>query len=51
MSYQTGRGPRAVVLSYAVTDDAVVFVLPVVVFTFIVRNHLLRGVTFGAVRR
>lgn len=30
---------------------AVVFVLPVVVFTFIVRNHLLRGVTFGAVRR
>lgn len=30
---------------------AVVFVLPVIVFTFLVRNHLLRGVTFGAVRR
>lgn len=30
---------------------AVVFVLPVVIFTFLVRNHLLRGVTFGAVRR
>lgn len=30
---------------------SVVFVLPVVVFTFLVRNHLLRGVTFGAVRR
>ena len=28
MSYQTGRGPRAVVLCYAVTDDAVVFLLP-----------------------
>jgi multiple sugar transport system permease protein len=27
------------------------FVLPVLVFTFLVRNHLLRGVTFGAVRR
>jgi multiple sugar transport system permease protein len=29
----------------------VVFLLPVVIFTFLVRNHLLRGVTFGAVRR
>lgn len=29
----------------------VVYVLPVIVFTFLVRNHLLRGVTFGAVRR
>src|SRR5438874_11606395 len=27
------------------------FVVPVFVFTFLVRNHLLRGVTFGAVRR
>jgi len=27
------------------------FVAPVLVFTFLVRNHLLRGVTFGAVRR
>lgn len=30
---------------------AVVFVIPVIIFTFLVRNHLLRGVTFGAVRR
>ena len=30
---------------------ATLFVLPVLVFTFLVRNHLLRGVTFGAVRR
>lgn len=30
---------------------SVIFVLPIVIFTFIVRNHLLRGVTFGAVRR
>ena len=29
---------------------SVVFLLPVVIFTFAVRNHLLRGVTFGAVR-
>lgn len=30
---------------------SVVFLLPVVIFTFLARNHLLRGVTFGAVRR
>ncbi|NWF69727.1 MAG: carbohydrate ABC transporter permease [Chloroflexi bacterium] len=30
---------------------AVLFVIPIIVFTFLVRNHLLRGVTFGAVRR
>ncbi len=30
---------------------SVLFLLPVVVFTFLARNHLLRGVTFGAVRR
>jgi len=30
---------------------SVIFVLPIVIFTFLVRNHLLRGVTFGAVRR
>lgn len=30
---------------------SVVFVIPVIVFTFLVRNNLLRGVTFGAVRR
>lgn len=30
---------------------SVVFVIPIVIFTYLVRNHLLRGVTFGAVRR
>lgn len=30
---------------------SVLFVIPIVIFTFLVRNHLLRGVTFGAVRR
>lgn len=30
---------------------SVVYVIPVIIFTFLVRNHLLRGVTFGAVRR
>ncbi len=30
---------------------SVLYLLPVVIFTFLARNHLLRGVTFGAVRR
>lgn len=30
---------------------SVIFLLPIILFTFLVRNHLLRGVTFGAVRR
>ncbi|MEM7344146.1 MAG: carbohydrate ABC transporter permease [Chloroflexota bacterium] len=30
---------------------SVLFLLPIVIFTFLARNHLLRGVTFGAVRR
>lgn len=30
---------------------SVVFVIPIIIFTYLVRNHLLRGVTFGAVRR
>lgn len=30
---------------------SVIYVIPVIIFTFIVRNDLLRGVTFGAVRR
>jgi multiple sugar transport system permease protein len=34
-----------------VMASGMLFVLPVLIFTFIVRNHLLRGVTFGAVRR
>ncbi|AZO18615.1 MULTISPECIES: carbohydrate ABC transporter permease [unclassified Mesorhizobium] len=27
------------------------FLLPVAIFTFLLRNHLLRGVTFGAIRK
>jgi multiple sugar transport system permease protein len=34
-----------------VSASGFVMLLPVLVFTFLVRNHLLRGVTFGAVRR
>jgi multiple sugar transport system permease protein len=30
---------------------ASIFLIPVVVFTFILRKHLLRGVTFGAIRK
>jgi multiple sugar transport system permease protein len=30
---------------------SVLFVLPVTIFTFLLRKHLLRGVTFGAIRK
>ena len=35
----------------AIAAGTVLFLIPVVVFTFLLRNHLLRGVTFGAIRR
>ena len=34
-----------------IAAGSTLFVLPVLIFTFLVRNYLLRGVTFGAVRR
>lgn len=34
-----------------IAAGSTLFVLPVLIFTFLVRNNLLRGVTFGAVRR
>jgi multiple sugar transport system permease protein len=34
-----------------ISAGAVVFLAPVMVFTFLLRNYLLRGVTFGAVRK
>jgi multiple sugar transport system permease protein len=30
---------------------SILFLIPIIIFTFLARNHLLRGVTFGAVRR
>ncbi|MDB5362466.1 MAG: sugB 1 [Rhodospirillales bacterium] len=35
----------------AVAAGASLFLLPIVVFTVILRKHLLRGITFGAVRK
>jgi multiple sugar transport system permease protein len=35
----------------AVAAAATMFLLPVMVFTIILRKHLLRGITFGAVRK
>jgi multiple sugar transport system permease protein len=35
----------------AIAAGAVLFLIPVTIFTFLLRNHLLRGVTFGAVRK
>ena len=34
-----------------IAAGTVLFLLPVAVFTFALRNHLLRGVTFGAIRK
>ena len=33
-----------------VAAQAIVFLLPAAVFTFLFRNHLLRGMTFGAIK-
>ena len=44
-------------LGSGVTDWTVIaagtflFLVPVAVFTFLLRKHLLRGVTFGAIRK
>jgi multiple sugar transport system permease protein len=35
----------------AISAATMIFLLPVVVFTILLRKHLLRGITFGAVRR
>ncbi|MEM9972666.1 MAG: carbohydrate ABC transporter permease [Pseudomonadota bacterium] len=35
----------------AVAAGATIFLLPVLVFTVLLRKHLLRGITFGAVRK
>jgi multiple sugar transport system permease protein len=34
-----------------IAAGTLLFLLPVAVFTFLLRNHLLRGVTFGAIRK
>ncbi|MCP4403354.1 MAG: carbohydrate ABC transporter permease [bacterium] len=35
----------------AISAGTMIFLLPVVIFTILLRKHLLRGITFGAVRR
>lgn len=35
----------------AIAAGTVIFLIPVVIFTFALRKHLLRGVTFGAIRK
>jgi multiple sugar transport system permease protein len=34
-----------------VAAGATLFLLPVMIFTIMLRRHLLRGITFGAVRK
>jgi multiple sugar transport system permease protein len=34
-----------------IAATALLFVVPVLIFTFIVRKSLLRGLTFGAIKR
>jgi multiple sugar transport system permease protein len=35
----------------AIAAGAFLFLLPVAIFTFLLRNHLLRGMSFGAIRK
>ncbi len=35
----------------AIASGTFIFLLPVAVFTFLLRGHLLRGVTFGAIKK
>jgi multiple sugar transport system permease protein len=35
----------------SVAAATTLFLIPIVVFTFLLRKHLLRGITFGAVRK
>ena len=35
----------------AVAAGATIFLLPVMIFTIMLRKHMLRGITFGAVRK
>ena len=35
----------------AVAAGATLFLVPIMVFTILLRKHLLRGITFGAVRK
>ncbi|HSH90387.1 MAG TPA: carbohydrate ABC transporter permease, partial [Ramlibacter sp.] len=35
----------------AMAAGTTLFLLPVLVFTVLLRKHLLRGVTFGAIRK
>jgi multiple sugar transport system permease protein len=35
----------------AIAAGTIIFLVPVVTFTFLLRKHLLRGVTFGAIRK
>ncbi|MCL5959879.1 MAG: carbohydrate ABC transporter permease [Chloroflexi bacterium] len=34
-----------------IAASSVMFMLPIIIFTFLLRNHLLRGMTFGAIKR
>jgi multiple sugar transport system permease protein len=35
----------------AIAAGTTLFLLPVMIFTVVLRKHLLRGITFGAVRK
>ena len=37
--------------SVGIAAGAVIFLIPAAIFTFAMRKHLLRGVTFGAIKK
>ena len=34
-----------------IASGTLLFLIPVAIFTFLLRNHLLRGMSFGAIRK
>ena len=48
---RTGLGAGPTLRWPAVAAGTTLFLIPICVFTILLRKHLLRGITFGAVRK
>jgi len=54
MTPKDGKQSRRACTGQAMTEfviTATLFLIPIVLFTIMLRQHLLRGITFGAVRK